>query len=153
MVPFELRRGPDASNMVLIERYSILLGDSFVGSNNELACRRAVMMLDHPEKTSRLLGALKAVAPFKVELLRSLIEHLQAENVVDSGRMHQVVSDLSYAGDEGGIMCHMSRSEETGRALVVSLTYIRVPRSMPLARAIADYQKHRVTKLKKQGER
>jgi hypothetical protein len=47
----------------------------------------------------------------------------------------------------------MSRSEETGRALVVSLTYVRVPRSMPLARAVADYQKHRVKKLKKQGER
>jgi len=60
---------------------------------------------------------------------------------------------LSYAGDEGGIMCHMSRSEETGRALVVSLTYVWVPRSMPLARAVADYQKHRVKKLKKQGER
>jgi hypothetical protein len=111
------------------------------------------MMLDHPEKTPRLLAALKAAAPFKVELLPSLIDHLQSENVVDAGRMHQVVWDLSYAGDEGGIMCHMSRSEETGKALVVSLTYVRVPRSMPLARAVADYQKHRVKKLKKQGER
>ena len=111
------------------------------------------MMLDHPEKTPRLLAALKGAAPFEVELVPSSIEHLQAENVVNTGRMHQVVWDLSYAGDEGGIMCHMSRSEETGRALVVSLTYVRVPRSMPLARALADYQKHRVKKLKKQGER
>jgi hypothetical protein len=30
-------------------------------------------------------------------------------------------------------------------------THVRVPRSMPLARAVADYQKHRVKKLKKQG--
>jgi hypothetical protein len=111
------------------------------------------MMLDHPEKTPRLLAALKAAAPFEVELLPSLTDHLQAENVVNAGRTHQVVWDLSYAGDEGGIMCHMSRSEETGRALVVSLTYVRVPRSMPLARAVADYQKHRVKKLKKRGER
>src|SRR3981081_2443501 len=96
-----------------------------------------VMMLDHPEKTPRLLAALKAAAPFEVELPPSLIDHLQAENVVNAGRMHQVVWDLSYAGDEGGIMCHMSRSEETGRALVVSLTYVRVPRSMPLAGAVA----------------
>src|SRR4249920_33672 len=76
-------------------------------------------MLDHPEKTPRLLAALRAAAPFEVKLVPSLIEHLQAENVVNTGRMHQVVRDLSYAGDEGGIMCHMSRSEETGRALVV----------------------------------
>jgi len=64
-----------------------------------------------------------------------------------------VAWDLSYAGDEGGIVCHLSRSEETGRALVVSLTHVRVPRSMPLAAAVLDYQKHRVKKLKEQGRR
>jgi hypothetical protein len=36
-------------------------------------------------------------------------------------------------------------------ALVVSLTQVRVPRSMPFAAAIADYHNHRVKKLKKQG--
>jgi len=103
------------------------------------------LMLDHPEKTPRLLAALKAAAPFEVELAPTLIDLL-----ANSDRMHRVW-DLSYAGDEGGIMCHMARPQETGRALVISLTYVRVPRSMPLARAVADYQKHRVKKLKKQG--
>jgi len=110
-------------------------------------------MLDHPEKTARLLAALKAAAPFEVELASSLIEYLQAENVADADRSHHVASDFSYAGDEGGIVCHLARSEETGRALVVSLTHVRVPRSMPLAAAVLDYQKHRVKKLKKQGQR
>jgi hypothetical protein len=109
------------------------------------------LMLDHPEKTARLLASLKAAAPFEVELAPLLIEHLQAENVADADRPRHVVCDLSYAGDEGGIMCHMARSEKTGRALFVSLTHVRVPRSMPLARAVADYQKHRVKKLKKQS--
>jgi len=36
------------------------------------------------------------------------------------------------------------------QALVVSLTQVRVPRSMPLAVAVADYHNHRVKKLKKQ---
>jgi len=103
-------------------------------------------MVDNPEKTTRLLAALKAAAPFDVELAPSLIEYLQAENVADADRMHHVAWDLSYAGDEGGIVCHLSRSEETGRALVVSLTHVRVPRSMPLAAAVLDYQKHRVKK-------
>jgi len=107
-------------------------------------------MLDNPEKTARLVAALKAAVPFEVELAPTLIEHLQDENLANSKLMH-LVWDLSYAGDEGGIMCHMTRPEETGRALVVSLTYVRVPRSMPLARAVADYQKHRVKKIKKQG--
>ena len=58
-------------------------------------------MLDHPEKTPRLLAALKAAAPFEVELAPSVIGHLQAENVANADRS-PVVWDLSYAGDEGG---------------------------------------------------
>jgi hypothetical protein len=108
------------------------------------------LMLDRPEKTARLLAALKAAAPFEVELAPTVIQHLQDEGLANSDRMTPIW-DFSYAGDEGGILCHMARSEETGRALVVSLTYVRVPRSMPLARAVADYQKHRVKKLRRQG--
>ena len=111
-------------------------------------------MLDHPDKAARLLPALKAAAPFEVELAPSLIEHLQAENVAGADRRQPyIVRDFSYAGDEGGIVCHLARSEETGQALVVSLTHVRVLRSMPLAAAVLDYQKHRVKKLKKQGRR
>jgi len=35
--------------------------------------------------------------------------------------------------------------------LVVSLTHVLVPRSMPFAAAVGQYQKHRLKKLKKQG--
>jgi hypothetical protein len=63
---------------------------------------------------------------------------------------HHTVSELSYAGDEGGIVCHIV-PPETREALVISLTHVRVPRSMPLAAAVDDYQKHRVKKLKKQA--
>jgi hypothetical protein len=74
--------------------------------NAELA-----LMIDNPEKTPRLLAALKAAAPFEVELPPSLIDHLQAENVVNADRMHR------------------------GRLGLV-----------------AEYQKHRVKKLKKQSQ-
>ena len=107
-------------------------------------------MLDNPEKTARLLAALKAAVPFEVELMPSLIKNLQAENVATVDRIRQTVSDLSYSGDEGGIVCHIVPPDKR-EALVVSLTHLRVPRSMPLAWAVADYQKHRVKKLKKQG--
>src|SRR5439155_17142726 len=98
-------------------------------------------MLDNPEKTARLLANLKAAVPFEVELTPSLIRYLQAENLNTAKQTRQMVSDLSYAGDGGGIVCHLTRSEETGSALVVSLTHVRLPRSMLLARAVADYQK------------
>jgi hypothetical protein len=54
-----------------------------------------------------------------------------------------------YAGDVGGIVCHIvSRDERL--ALFISLTHVRMPRRMPLAAAVVDYQKHRVKKLRQQ---
>jgi hypothetical protein len=66
-----------------------------------------------------------------------------------SDQTEHTVSGLSYAGDEGGIVCHIVPSEGR-KALAVSLTQVRVLRSMPFAAAVADYHNHRVKKLKKQ---
>jgi hypothetical protein len=108
------------------------------------------LMIDHPEKTAGLLFALSEAVPFKVELVPSLVDYLRAQHIAAGEHAEQTVSDISYAGDEGGIMCHIVPSQ--GReALVVSMTQVRVPRSMPLAAAVADYHNHRVKKIKKQG--
>jgi hypothetical protein len=56
-----------------------------------------------------------------------------------------------YAGDEGGIVCHIA-APENEEALVISLTHVRVSRTLPFATAVLDYQKHRVKRLKKQGD-
>ena len=78
-----------------------------------------------------------------------LVDYLRAQHVPIAEQSEHIVSDLSYAGDEGGIVCHIVRSEERA-GLVVSLTQVRVPLSMPLATAVAEYHNHRVKKLKKQ---
>ena len=107
-------------------------------------------MLDNPEKTARLLAALKAAVPFEVELPPMVVKQLQADKVAAAHQTRQTVSDLSYLGDEGGIMCHIVPPRRQA-AIIISLTHVRVPRSMPLATAVLNYQKHRVKKLKKQG--
>jgi hypothetical protein len=107
-------------------------------------------VLDHPEKTPKLLAALKAALPFEVELTEQLVKYLRAQHLAGADRKHHTVSDLSYAGDEGGIVCHIVPLEKQ-EALVVSLTHLHVPRAMPLAEAVAAYQKHRVKRLKKRG--
>jgi hypothetical protein len=106
-------------------------------------------MIDNPEKTARLVAALKEAVPFKVELTERLVKYLSDQHIAAAEQTEHIVSNVSYAGDEGGIVCHMVHSEEK-EALVVSLTQVRVPRSMPLAAAVADYHNHRVKKLKKQ---
>jgi hypothetical protein len=128
---------------------SYSLSRSIVESLNSVAGNGTAQMLDHPEKTARLLAALKAALPFHVELVPSLISYLRSQHVAIANQRQHIVSDLSYAGDEGGIMCHIPAPDKK-QALVVSLTQVRVPRSMPFAAGVADYHNRRVKKLKKQ---
>jgi hypothetical protein len=107
-------------------------------------------MLDDRKKTAQLITAMKAAVPFKVALTPEVILHLRGKQVAAAVAAEQTVADLSYAGDEGGIVCHLAPSDG-GAALFVSLTHVRVPRSLPFAAAVLQYQKHRVKKLKKQG--
>ena len=107
-------------------------------------------MLDHPRKTEELLAMLEAAVPFEVEIAPAVIKQLQDDGADVTSKTRYVVSDVSYAGDEGGIVCHIVPPR--GRdAIVISLTYVRVPRVTPLATAILAYQKHRMKKLKKQA--
>src|SRR5258708_29413325 len=107
-------------------------------------------MLDNFEKTTWLLTALKAAVPFEVEVLPSVIKHLQSENCTITNPTRQLVSDLSYAGDEGGIVCHISH-EGKREALIMSLTHVRVPRTNRLAAAARALAEHPRKQLAKEG--
>jgi hypothetical protein len=105
-------------------------------------------MLDKPDKALNLVAALQAAAPFEVEFSPSLIAHLRAERVDCNTKSRQSVSRVSYAGDEGGILCHIER-DDTARVLIVSITHLQLRRSLPFAPAVFEYQRHRLKKLKK----
>lgn len=106
-------------------------------------------MLDRPEKTEALLDAMEQTLPFEVGLMPELIVGLARQQRPVAVKPVETVTDISYAGDEGGIMCHITPSDADGM-VVVSLTHVRVPRTLPFAAAALAYQKHRVKKLKKQ---
>ena len=80
-------------------------------------------MLDNPEKTTKLLAELKAAVPFEVELTDRLIKQLRAQHHAGADQKHHTVSDLSYAGDQGGIVCHIvpPEKQEVIVALIDSL--------------------------------
>jgi hypothetical protein len=106
-------------------------------------------MLDKLEKTLELIAAMKAAAPFEVELTPPLLARLRDENVASEMASRQLVREVSYAGDEGGILCQIE-PDGSDKRLVVSLTHLQVRHTLPFAAAAFDYQKHRVKKLKKQ---
>src|SRR5207245_9486260 len=55
-----------------------IIGDRRI---TRLDCGRGALMLDNPEKTARLLAALKAAVPLKAELVPSLGSYLVAHRV------------------------------------------------------------------------
>lgn len=77
-------------------------------------------MLDDPEKTSRLLTELKRAVPFKVMLTPEVVLHLRGKQVAAAVKAEQTVADFSYAGDEGGIVCHLAALEGGGRTFRVA---------------------------------
>ena len=109
-------------------------------------------MLDEPEKTQKLVAALKAALPFAVALTPEVIAHLAGQQKPVAVKPSETVSDISYAGDVGGIICHINPAS-SDNMIVVSLTHVRVPRALPFAKAAVEYQKHRVKKLRKQQDR
>jgi hypothetical protein len=114
-----------------------------------LNIKRMTPMLDKPAKTYELIDLLEAAVPFEVALMPDLIEHLARQQNPIAVNSIETVSKVSYLGDPGGIMCHI-RPKDAENALVISLTHVRVRRSLPFAAAVLDYQKHRTKKLKKQ---
>jgi hypothetical protein len=106
-------------------------------------------MLDKLEKTRELIATLEAAVPFEVALTPEVIEHLARQQKPVIVQPIETVSGVSYLGDMGGISCHIQPADAES-AVIVSLTHVRVPRKLPFATAVLDYQKHRVKKLKRQ---
>jgi hypothetical protein len=106
-------------------------------------------VLDNPKRALDLITAMKSAIPFEVELTPSLLAHLRFEARVDDIAPRQVVRDVSYAGDDGGVLCHLEPAGMRNRALV-SLTHVRTGRTLSFAAEASAYQKHRIKKLKKQ---
>jgi hypothetical protein len=109
-----------------------------------------VPMLDDPEQTERLLAALKAAIPFEAGVSPEALRRLRARESGSTWAARQIVHEVSYLGDMGGIVCHL-QAPEAQEVAVISLTHVRVSSSLPLAAQVARYQKHRIKKLRRQG--
>ncbi len=109
-------------------------------------------MIDKPGKTQQLLATLETGLPFEADLTPELLAQLTRKHFSAGLQRRQIVSRVSYAGDEGGILCHMEPENEQS-VIVASITHVRVSARLPFAAAVVDYQKHRVKKLRRGSER
>ena len=109
-------------------------------------------MIDNPEPVERLLAKLQTALPVRARLTPEAAAMLQAQNAV-TGKIPPgcSISWISYAGDEGGIVCRLDFGQETESAVFTSITHLRFDPRLALAREITAYQKRRVRRLQRWG--
>jgi hypothetical protein len=108
-------------------------------------------MIDNPGQVERLLAKLQAALPVPAQVTPEAAATLQAQNAAGKIPLACSITWVSYAGDEGGIVCRLDFGHETESAVFTSITHLRFDPRLPLAREIVAYQKHRVRRLRRQG--
>lgn len=106
-------------------------------------------MIEDAEKSIALVERIRDALPLRafttLELRRTLKQNSKREFPRECG-----VTEVSYLGDEGGILCGLDFGlNDTENAHFVSITHLGFKRGHPLAREIEAYCKHRIKRLKK----
>lgn len=102
-----------------------------------------------PDKqTLDLVEKLNSNLPITAYSTRELKSFMRKQglNIKDTTfQIHKVF----YMGEEGGIACDITLSEEAEQCIVVSLTHLIIDPTHPLGKEILAYQKKRIKKIKK----
>ena len=77
-------------------------------------------MLDKLEKTRQLMAALKEALPFEVEFTPEAVALTRSQGAAKAVEPRQIVSQVYYAGDEGGVVCALA-PKETENVIMLSL--------------------------------
>jgi len=108
-------------------------------------------MIDNPDQVERLFQQLRGSLPLQAAGTPRLLATLRQRSITARIRPACTVTRVDYAGDEGGIMCHLAFDEPTATSVVVaSITHLEFDRRLQVAREIAAYQKHRTKRLRRQ---
>ncbi len=111
-------------------------------------------MIDDPDKTAKLTTEMEAFLPLRARPSPTLKGMLLRQEPGTALPDRCAVTEIFYAGDEGGIACRLDLSgQDTSNLIVVSITHLIFDRRCPVFRQIEAYQRHRVKKLKKKHGR
>jgi len=108
-------------------------------------------VIDNQDQVERLLRKLTEVLPLSALATPALMANLRGRSSAAKITLDCKVTEVMYAGDEGGIMCHLTFDEEEREEVFVfvSITHLAFDRRLPVAREIAAYQKHRIKRIRR----
>jgi hypothetical protein len=111
-------------------------------------------MIDNPAKTEQLIADMKASLPIECRLSQHLIRTLATQSPDLAIPDRCSISSISYAGDEGGIMCAVKiAGTQTETSHHISITHLVFNQRLPMFRQIDAYQRHRIKKIRQQAGR
>jgi hypothetical protein len=110
----------------------------------------AAKMIDNQDQAERLLRKLTEVLPLSALATPALMANLRGRSSAAKITLNCKVTKVFYLGDEGGITCHVTFDEEEKKEVfLVSITHLAFDRTLPVAREIAAYQKHRIKGIRR----
>ncbi len=107
-------------------------------------------MIDDPQTIELLMGRIRAALPMRAHVSRNVLRALRQE-APEAALSHQgIVTEVRYAGDEGGILCTLDFDDPTSKKVyIVSITHVTFERRNPLWRDIERYKKRRIKRLRR----
>jgi hypothetical protein len=109
-------------------------------------------VIDNQDQVERLLCKLTEALPLSALVTPALMATLLERSSASKITLDCKVTEVIYAGDEGGVMCHLTFDEEDkAEVFLASITHLAFDRRLPVAREIAAYQKHRIKRLRRVG--
>ena len=108
-------------------------------------------MIDNPDQVERLMTHLRNMLPLSARATSRMIASLRDPAASAPPTPQCTVTRIDYAGDGGGIVCHVSFKEtDESNVVVASITHLEFDRRLQVAREIAAYQKHRIKRLRRE---
>jgi hypothetical protein len=108
-------------------------------------------MIDDPEQVESLMQRMRSMLPLPAFATSRLLATLRDRGGAATITAPCTVTKIDYAGDGGGIVCHLAFKEATGsEVFVASITHLHVERPPQVAREIAAYQKRRTKRLRRE---
>jgi hypothetical protein len=100
-------------------------------------------MIDNYETTMELIEEMKAHLPISVYAGKPFMCLMREKGIQIKSKQHFQIQEVLYAGDEGGIICHLGGFAGNQSIYMVSLTHIKMKERHPLAKSIKAYQRAR----------
>ncbi len=107
-------------------------------------------MIDDFRMINSLMERMRVALPMRAHVDRDVLRMLRRKAPEASLSSQCDVTEIRYAGDEGGILCTLDFNDRASKvAHIVSITHVTFERRNPLWRDLERYKKRRVKRLRR----